>query len=79
MTVTNATRSGSSSINRRVPRKAAVQMTEEARTFLKSLLGHAKEEIIGIILKYEMSSGKFRMVFKFDFIKAGDIGENDEG
>lgn len=59
-----------------------MQVTEEARTFLNSLLDHVtetKKEIVGIILKYEMSSGKFRMVFKFDFITAEDIGKNDEG
>ena len=65
-----------------VPRKAALQLTSEAQRFLRSLVSHAIESndrIVGIGLKYELSRGTMKMVFKFDFLTLNQIGPQDEG
>lgn len=62
-----------------IPRKAAIQLKPKAREFCKSLLENASKDVIGIMLKYQMSSqGNFGMVFAFDFARAKDIGPDDE-
>jgi hypothetical protein len=62
-----------------IPRKAAIQLKPAAREFCKSILENAPEDVIGIMLKYQMSSqGNFGMVFAFDFARAEDIGPDDE-
>jgi hypothetical protein len=63
-----------------VPQKAAVQLTERARTFFKGLLNEPpRPDVIGIRLNYDQSStGEPRMVFSFEFVTAQDLGPNDE-
>ena len=62
-----------------VPRKAAVALTEQSRTFFRKLLEN-NAQVDGIILKYEQSStGEPRMVFSFDFVKLEQLQEGDEG
>lgn len=62
-----------------IPRKAAINIKPSARDFCKSLLQNAPTDVIGIILKYQMSSqGKFGMVFSFEFARQKDIGPDDE-
>jgi hypothetical protein len=63
-----------------VPRKAALNLTPTARKFCKLLLKNAPEGVTGIMLKYQMSSaGDMRMVFSLDFVRADNIGPEDEG
>lgn len=64
-----------------VPQKAAVALTPKARNFFRALLESTSDEtVIGIILNYHQSStGEPRMVFSFDFVKEGQLMENDEG
>jgi hypothetical protein len=65
-----------------VPRIAAVQLTEKARTFFKALLSNPpRPEIIGVMLNYDQSkTGEPRMVFSFSFVTAKDIDPMyDEG
>lgn len=55
-------------------------MTDKARNFFRALLEVSKPDIIGIMLKYDQSStGEPRMVFSFDFVRAGDLTPEDEG
>lgn len=63
-----------------IPRKAAVQLTEKARTFFKALLENPpRPDIIGIQLNYQQSKSTPRMVFAFTFVTAQDLGPTDEG
>jgi hypothetical protein len=65
-----------------VPRVAAVQLTDRARTYFKALLNNPiRSDIIGIMLHYEQSkSGEPRMVFTFNFVSNHDINiDDDEG
>ena len=65
-----------------VPRIAAVQLTEKARTFFKQLLDNPiRPDIIGIMLNFDQSkSGEPRMVYTFQFVTDSDIDhEQDEG
>jgi hypothetical protein len=62
-----------------IPRKAAVKMTEQARTFFKTLL-ESNPEKAGVLLNYDQSStGEPRMVFSFDFVAKDGISPMDEG
>ena len=61
------------------PRKAAVKLTEQARTFFKALLENNPEKA-GILLNYQQSSsGEPRMAFSFDFVTAENLNSMDEG
>ncbi|GAX25529.1 hypothetical protein FisN_15Hu152 [Fistulifera solaris] len=52
-----------------IPRKAAVQLTESARTFFRTLLQHPpRPEIIGILLSYQQATDQVKMVYHFQFI-----------
>jgi hypothetical protein len=65
-----------------VPRKAAVQLTERARLFFRSLLQNPpRENIVGIMLNYHQSqSGEPRMVFSFAFVTEQEVDPSlDEG
>lgn len=78
--------SSSSSSNKRrkkkskfIPRKAAVQLTEKARTLFKRLL-ESNPSKDGILLNYQQSStGEPRMVFSFSFVTKDQLVEEDEG
>ena len=62
-----------------IPRKAAVELTEQARTFFKKLL-KANPEKAGIMLHYQQAtSGQPRMVFSFDFVTKDGLGQSEEG
>ena len=62
-----------------VPRKAAIEMTEEARTFFKKLL-EMNPDKAGIMLNYKQAtSGQPRMVFSFDFVSKEGLEESEEG
>lgn len=62
-----------------IPRKAAVQMTEKARTFFKKLLDMNPEKA-GVMLNYgQSSSGEPRMVYSFDFVTKENLDPGDEG
>jgi hypothetical protein len=62
-----------------VPRKAAVLLTDKARTFFKSLLSNNPQKA-GIMLKYHQSTtGGPRMVFSFDFVSQEELLPEDEG
>jgi hypothetical protein len=62
-----------------VPRKAAVELTEQARTFFKALLENNPQKD-GIILNYQQaSSGQPRMVFSFGFVSKDQLTDDDEG
>jgi hypothetical protein len=65
--------------NRFVPRKAAVELTDKARTlFQKLLANHPSRD--GILLNYNQSStGEPRMVFSFSFVSKDEIDPQDEG
>jgi hypothetical protein len=58
-----------------IPRVAAVQLTETARTLFQQLLQNPiRSDIIGILLRYEQSqSGEPRMVYSFTFVTNNDI------
>jgi len=62
-----------------VPRKAAVELTERARTLFQKLLeNHPSKD--GILLNYNQSStGEPRMVFSFSFVNKDELNEQDEG
>ena len=62
-----------------VPRKAAVELTERARTLFQKLLeNHPTRD--GILLNYNQSStGEPRMVFSFSFVSKDELDEQDEG
>jgi len=62
-----------------VPRKAAVELTENARTLFQKLLeNHPTRD--GILLNYNQSStGEPRMVFSFSFVSRDELDEQDEG
>jgi len=63
-----------------IPRKAAVELTQNARSLFKKLLKNRSQEGGGIILKLQHStSGQPRMVFTFGFVEQKDIEEHDEG
>ena len=63
-----------------VPRKAALNLTPKARQFLKALLENAPNDVIGVMLKYQMSTaGQMRMVFAFEFVREHQIAKDDEG
>lgn len=64
-----------------IPRKAAVQLTEQARNYFRVLLENPpRPQIIGVMLSYHQSkTGEPRMVFAFDFVAELDIGPDDEG
>ena len=62
-----------------VPRKAAVELTEKARTLFKKLLENQPSRD-GILLNYnQSSSGQPRMVFSFSFVSKDELHEQDEG
>lgn len=64
-----------------VPQKAAVHLTEAARTFFQKLLEKPpRPDIVGIMLHYTQSKkhGDLRMVFSFDFVTQQDITPQDE-
>lgn len=62
-----------------IPRKAAVELTDRARTFFKAILTSNPEKD-GIILNYQQaSSGQPRMVFSFGFVTKDQISPEDEG
>ena len=62
-----------------IPRKAAVTLTDRARTFFQALL-ESNPEKIGVILNYQQaSSGQPRMVFSFAFVTKDQISPEDEG
>jgi hypothetical protein len=62
-----------------VPKKAAVQMTEKARTFFKKLLDMNPGKA-GVMLNYgQSSSGEPRMVYSFDFVTKELLDPEDEG
>lgn len=60
-----------------VPRKAAVQLTESARTFFQTLLQNPpRPEIIGILLSYQQAEEQVKMMYHFQFItKVPDMAE----
>ena len=62
-----------------VPRKAAVKLSEKARTLFQKLLeNHPTRD--GILLDYKQSStGQPRMVFSFSFVSKDELHERDEG
>ena len=63
-----------------IPRKAALNFTSAARKFCKLLLKNAPQDVKGIMLKYQPSSGgDMRMVFLLDFARQANIGPEDEG
>lgn len=62
-----------------IPRKAAVELTDRARTFFKALLEKSPQKD-GIVLNYQQaSSGQPRMVFTFGFVSKEELTEEDEG
>lgn len=62
-----------------VPRKAAVKLTDKARTLFKKLLENQPSRD-GILLNYnQSSSGQPRMVFSFSFVSKDELHEQDEG
>ena len=62
-----------------IPRKAAVTLTEQSRTFFRKLLEN-NPQMDGVILKHQQSStGEPRMVFSFDFVKKEQLQPGDEG
>lgn len=65
--------------NRFVPRKAAVRLTDKARTLFQKLIdNHPSRD--GILLNYNQSStGEPRMVFSFSFVSKDEIDPQDEG
>jgi len=62
-----------------IPRKAAVELTEKARTLFQKLLeNHPSRD--GILLNYNQSStGEPRMVFSFSFVSQDELDDQDEG
>jgi hypothetical protein len=64
-----------------IPRKAAVKLTEGARTFFQRLLQDPpRPDVIGIRLNFAQSTtGQPRMVFTFSFVTAAELGSMDEG
>ena len=65
-----------------IPRKAAVKLTDKARSFFKVLLKEPpRKDVIGIMLNYDQSkTGEPRMVFSFSFVTANEIDfDQDEG
>ena len=65
---------------KRIPRKAALALTPNARNIFRQLIAATGSQ--GIILKYEISSQHaLRMAFKFDLIKdaSKELSELDEG
>jgi len=62
-----------------IPRKAAVELTDKARTFFRALLANNPQSD-GIMLNYQQaSSGQPRMVFSFGFVTKDELTEEDEG
>lgn len=62
-----------------IPRKAAVQLSDNARTLFKKLLDNNPSKD-GILLNYDQSStGEPRMVFSFRFVTKNELVEEDEG
>ena len=62
-----------------VPKKAAVQMTKQAREFFRKLV-EMKPEKAGVMLNYDQSkTGEPRMVFSFDFVTKEQLHPRDEG
>jgi len=61
-----------------VPRKAAVKLSEKARTLFQKLLeNHPTRD--GILLDYKQSStGQPRMVFSFSFVSKDELHERDK-
>ena len=62
-----------------IPRKAAVELTEKARTLFKQLVeNHPSKD--NVLLNYTQSStGEPRMVFSFSFVATEDLVQQDEG
>jgi len=61
-----------------IPRKAAVQITESARTFFKRLLSDPpRPEIVGIVLRYGQMKDQPRMAFKFEFVTENNVSVED--
>lgn len=62
-----------------IPRKAAVELTEKARTIFQKLLDNQPTKD-GILLNYKQSAtGEPRMVFSFSFVSKEDLDDQDEG
>ncbi|KAG7365450.1 hypothetical protein IV203_038654 [Nitzschia inconspicua] len=62
-----------------IPRKAAVQLTDSARSLFQKLLD-SKPDKDGILLDYhQSSSGQPRMVFSFRFVSKEELVDEDEG
>jgi hypothetical protein len=62
-----------------IPRKAAVKLSDNARTLFKKLL-ETNPSKDGILLNYHQSStGEPRMVFSFSFVTKDELIEEDEG
>jgi len=63
-----------------MPRKAAVQLTDRARTFFHQLLADPpRPEVIGVQLQYETSRvAAPRMAFTFRFVTTAEVGPYDE-
>ncbi|KAG7345975.1 hypothetical protein IV203_005042 [Nitzschia inconspicua] len=62
-----------------IPRKAAVQLTDSARSLFQKLLD-SKPDKAGILLDYhQSSSGQPRMVFSFRFVSKEELVDEDEG
>ena len=62
-----------------IPRKAAVELTEKARTIFQKLLDNQPTKE-GILLNYTQSAtGEPRMVFSFSFVSKEELDEQDEG
>jgi hypothetical protein len=62
-----------------IPRKAAVELTEKARTLFQKLLDNQPTKD-GILLNYKQSAtGEPRMVFSFSFVSKEDLDDQDEG
>eukprot|EP00549_Striatella_unipunctata_P012016 CAMPEP_0118688362 /NCGR_PEP_ID=MMETSP0800-20121206/8877_1 /TAXON_ID=210618 ORGANISM="Striatella unipunctata, Strain CCMP2910" /NCGR_SAMPLE_ID=MMETSP0800 /ASSEMBLY_ACC=CAM_ASM_000638 /LENGTH=226 /DNA_ID=CAMNT_0006585611 /DNA_START=13 /DNA_END=693 /DNA_ORIENTATION=+ len=64
-----------------VPRKAPIEITENARNILTALLGLTKKnDVVGIMLGYDQSStGEPRMVFSLNFVTEAELTQDDEG
>jgi hypothetical protein len=62
-----------------IPKKAAVAMTEQARTFFVALLEKNPDKA-GIMINFDQaSSGQPRMVYSFDFVTEEELSPQDEG
>ena len=77
----NATKNNSKRRKKKriIPRKAAVTLTEKARTIFQKLLDNQPTKE-GILLNYTQSAtGEPRMVFSFSFVSKEELDDQDEG